>query len=391
MADLTDSDFYIYSEISDLNSTRAGRNPPLAPLLKNPSVSRGKIVAPQSGEDLYAHNFINLNDWSIAARFIDPINRGSSNRRTNISSNRFVTTTLSISEASLLFANNGFFWTGPDWVETIAFDPLIDKSKLPTNFYVDNDNAGDASFLDCIRNLVRIDSSLVFDAPNVFIPTANQNGILAASDFSTAFSSFRNCAQNLCSGYRLLTLFSPSVKEWNTSHSSSHQGYGPWTPTLIGPYAKTYRHVLPDQTVVTANQTSVPIYNDLDFTLLNCAYVGSSSGQTIVLKKARDYLDLTFYVVLYQKAIDDEHRELLADRLSFSKAQSPIGSIITPQGSSDAIFSLDPSALVNKIYSMSLLDPSQYATQDQYGNYDVYVDSDVQIAVLASLKNPPTP
>lgn len=390
MANLTDSDFYLYSEISYLNATRADQNPHLSPLLKNPSVSRGNIVAPQPNEDLYAHNFINLNDWSIAAAFMNPTNSGSSSSRTDILSNSFTPTTLSISAVKSLFSNHRFFWYGPEWVETAIFNPLIDKSKMPTSFSSDNGqfNYG-ASFIDGIRSLVRTDSSIVFVAPNVFQPTTNQNNPLAAYDFSTPFASFRTCAQNLCSGYRLLTWFKPSVQEWNTSHSG---GSGPWTPTGIGPYAKAYRHVYSDQSVVTATQTSRPVYNDLDVTLLNCAYVKSSSGQTTVLKNARDFLDFTFYVVLYQKAIDDEHGlALLADRYSFSKVQSSIGSIITPQGTSEAIFRLDPAALANKIYSMSLLDPLQYATPDEHGDYDVYVDSDVQIAVLISLKNPPTP
>lgn len=390
MADLTDSDFYIYSEISDLNAVRTGPTINLAPLLKNPSVSRGEIVAPQPGEDLYAHNFINLNDWSIAAAFMNPTNRGSSSSRTDISSNSFTPTTLSISEAKSLFSNHRFSWYGPEWVETAIFNPLIDKSKMPTSFSSDNGQFNDgASFIDGIRSLVRTDSSIVFVAPNVFQPTTNQNNPLAAYDFSTPFASFRTCAQNLCSGYRLLTWFKPSVQEWNTSHSG---GSGPWTPTGIGPYAKAYRHVYSDQSVVTATQTSRPVYNDLDVTLLNCAYVKSSSGQTTVLKNARDFLDFTFYVVLYQSVTKVEYGYFqVAYRLSFSKAQSAIGSIITPQGTSEAIFRLDPAALANKIYSMSLLDPSQYATPDEHGDYDVYVDSDVQIATLISLKNPPTP
>lgn len=397
MANLTDSDFYLYSEISYLNATRAAQNPSLLPLLKNPSVSRGNIVAPQPNEDLYAHNFINLNDWSIAAQFMRPNNRGSSGNRTNILSNSFIPTTLSISEAKVLFSNNGFFWTGPEWVDSIFFDPLIDKSKLPTSFSGDDvQNDYDAMFTDGIARLVRTDSSLIFETPNVLQPTASQNGQLAAYDFATAFSSFRNCAQNLRSGYRILAWFSPSVNEWNTSHDSNPPGEaGPWTPTLIGPYSRVYKHVykLSDSTeTVTANQTSVPVYNDLDITFLNCAYVRSSSGQTIVLKNARDYLDFIFYVVLYQKAVDDEHGlELLAHRYSFSKVQSSIGSVILPQGSSEAIFRLDPTALVNKIYSMPLLDPSQYAQSDEHGNYNVYVDSKVTITILASLKNPPTP
>lgn len=390
MANLTDSDFYIYSEISDLNATRANQNPSLAPLLKNPSVSMGNIVAPQPGEDLYAHNFINLNDWSIAAAFMNPTNSGASSRRTDISSNSFTPTTLSISEVKRLFANHRFLWYGPEWVEPISFNPLIDKSKMPTSFSSDNGQFKDASFIEGIRSLVREDSSIVFAAPNVFQPTTIQNSPLSAYDFSTPFASFRTCAQNLCSGYRTLTWFSPSVKEWNTSHSG---GAGPWTPTGIGPYAKVYRYEsLAQATVVTATQTSSPVYNDLDFLLLNCAYVRSFSGQTTVLKNARDFLDFTFYVVLYQKAIDNEHgNTLLADRYSFSKVQSSIGSIITPQGTSEAIFRLDPAALANKIYSMSLLDPSQYAQPDEYGDYAVSVVSDVRIAVLISLKNPPTP
>lgn len=390
MANLTDSDFIIFSEISYLNSARAALNPPLAPLQKNPSVSKGDVTAPQSGEDLYAHNFLNLNDWSIAAAFMNPTNSGSSSSRTDILSNSFTPTTLSISAVNSLFSNHRFFWYGPEWVETAIFNPLIDKSKMPTSFSSDNGQFNEgASFIDGIRSLVRTDSSIVFVAPNVLQPTTSQNNPLSAYDFSTPFASFRTCAQNLCSGYRTLTWFSPSVQEWNTSHSG---GAGPWTPTGIGPYARVYRHVYPDQTVVTATQTSRPVYNDLDFTLLNCAYVKSSSGQTTVLKNARDFLDFTFYVVLYQKAIDNEHgNTLLADRYSFSKVQSSIGSIITPQGTSEAIFRLDPDALANKIYSMSLLDPSQYATPDEHGDYNVYVDSDVQIAVLISLKNPPTP
>lgn len=400
MADLTDSDFYIYSEISDLNSARAYLKPPLGPLLpllKNPSVSRGEIVAPQPGEDLYAHNFINLNDWSIAAQFMRPQNKGSSSNRANIFSNSFIPTTLSISEAKSLFSNHRFFWTGPEWVDSIFFDPLIDKSKLPASFS-GNDVQYDyeAMLIDGISSLVKIDPSLIFESPNVFQPTASQNGQLAAYDFSTAFSSFRTCAQNLRSGYRILTWFFPSVKEWNTSHSSNPpEEAGPWTPTDFGPYARVYRHVYlkdtQDEKTVTATQTSRPVYNDLDVTILNCAYVKSSSGQNTVLKNARDYLDFIFYVVLYQKAVDDEHNELLAHRYSFSKAQSAIGSVILPQGSSEAIFRLDPTALVDKIYSMPLLDPSQYAQPDEHGNYNVYVDSQVTITVLASLKNPPTP
>lgn len=398
MANLTDSDFYIYSEISYLNSARDALTPKLAPLQKNPSVSRGEIVAPQPGEDLYAHNFINLNDWSIAAAFMNPTYRGSSSNRTNVSSNSFTPTTLSISEAKALFSNHRFNWTGPEWVEYAFFDPLIDKSKLPASFSGNDVQYDyDAVFIDGISNLVKIDPSLIFESPNVFQPTASQNSPLAAYDFSTAFSSFRTCAQNLRSGYRILTWFFPSVKEWNTSHDSSPPGEaGPWTPTDFGPYARVYRHVYlkdtQDEKTVTATQTSRPVYNDLDVTILNCAYVKSASGQTTVLKNARDYLDFTFYVVLYQKAIDDEHGlSLLAHRYSFSKIQSSIASIIMPQGSSEVIFRLDPAALANKIYSMSLLDPSQYATPDEHGNYNVYVDSKVSITVLASLKNPPTP
>ena len=65
MADLTDSDFIAMPFISDINAFRADKDPQMPPLKKNPDIRKGEIICPSSGEELYAHNFLNAYDWSL--------------------------------------------------------------------------------------------------------------------------------------------------------------------------------------------------------------------------------------------------------------------------------------------------------------------------------------
>lgn len=68
MAELTASDLCVIPQciIDSWNSYRRSSDLPF--LRKNPSVSKGTVVAPRSNEELFAHNFIAIEDFRILAR-----------------------------------------------------------------------------------------------------------------------------------------------------------------------------------------------------------------------------------------------------------------------------------------------------------------------------------
>lgn len=397
MADLTDSDFIIFSEISYLNSARAALSPPLAPLQKNPSVSKGDVTAPQPQEDLYAHNFLNLIDWFVAFSFINPNNRGSESSRAEIAPYVPPFQNMSFSELQSIFSNDAFFWTGPEYAQSIFFNPLLVKSNIPSNFQAQDSTADtlNISFTDYLAALAGLTPSAVHQGTSTISVSQNQAKELLAYDFTTPFYSFSTYADMLKDGCKFFQNHTPQAEPsgWNTDFSSDPQGaYSPYGPTGNGKYRRIQKDTT-GSTSSTMSQTSTPTYQNADMFLANSAYV-RKSGSTVIatFKTAQQAIDFSAVVKLYQKIVDDDAPgdPIVKSKILFSYVPiSSIGSIYLPQNSSSVYFRLDPSELSSQLSSMEStldLDPTQYASGN---DYNLFLESNVAIGFLASPKNLP--
>lgn len=397
MANLTDSDFIIFSEISYLNSARAALNPPLAPLQKNPSVSKGDVTAPQPQEDLYAHNFLNLIDWFIAFSFINPNNRGSESSRAEIVPYVPPFQNMSFSELQSIFSNDAFYWTGPEYAQSFAFNPLLVKSNIPSNFQAQDSTADtlNISFTDYLAALAGLTPSAVHQGTSIISVSQNQAKELLAYDFTTPFYSFSTYADMLKDGCKFFQNHTPQVESsgWNTQFSSDPQGaYSPYGPTGNGKYRRIQKHTT-GSTYDTMSQTSTPTYQNADMFLANSAYV-RKSGSTVIatFKTAQQAIDFSAVVKLYQKVVDDDSPgdPIVKSKILFSHVPiSSIGSIYLPQNSSSVYFRLDPAKLSSQLSSMEStldLDPTQYSSGN---DYNLFLESNVAIGFLASPKNLP--
>lgn len=400
MADLTDSDFIVFSEISYLNSARAALNPPLAPLQKNPSVSKGDVTAPQPQEDLYAHNFLNLIDWFVAFSFINPNKRGSESSRAEITPYVPPFQNMKFSELQSIFSNDAFYWTDPEYAQSFAFDPLLVKSNIPSNFQAQDSTADtlNFSFTNYLAALAGLTPSAVHQGTSIISVSQNQAKELLAYDFTTPFYSFSTYANMLKDGCKFFQNHTPQVESsgWNTDFSSEPQGaYSPSNPTGNGKYRRIRKHTYDStSTVETMSQTSTPTYQNADMFLANSAYV-RKSGSTVIatFKTAQQAIDFSAVVKLYQKIVDDDAPgdPIVKSKIIFSYVPiSSIGSIYLPQNSSAVYFRIDPTKLSSQLSSMEStldLDPTQYASGD---DYNLFLESNVAIGFLASPKNLPT-
>lgn len=399
MANLTDSDFIVFSEISYLNSARADLNPPLPPLQKNPSVSKGDVTAPQSGEDLYAHNFLNLIDWFVAFSFINPNSRGSESSRAEITPYVPPFQNMSFSELPSIFSNDAFYWTGPEYAQSFAFNPLLVKSNIPSNFQAQDSTAdtlyAGGGFSNYLSSLAGLTPSAVHQGTSSISVSQNQAKELLAYDFTTPFYSFSTYADMLKDGCKFFQNHTPQVESsgWNTQFSSEPQGaYSPFPPTGNGKYRRIQKRTT-GSTVETMSQTSTPTYQNADMFLANSAYV-RKSGSTVIatFKTAQQAIDFSAVVKLYQKVVDDDAPgdPIVKSKIIFSYVPiSSIGSIYLPQNSSAVYFRIDPAKLSSQLSSMEStldLDPTQYASGD---NYNLFLESNVEIGFLASPKNLP--
>lgn len=198
MADLTDSDFIAMPFISDINAFRASQNPPMPPLKKNPSIGKGDIICPSSGEELYAHNFLNAYDWSLVNRLMTGASENTS-RPTVIEVPYNSTRSFFCNLSSSQITSSGF---GPDRSggsgssKRIVFTSSIQESERTDLHYREN--------------LLEYSPSRI-EFPSMY------NNPLSASSLSSAFATAETNRQQLtyCSSvFPYSGTFAPYATAW---------------------------------------------------------------------------------------------------------------------------------------------------------------------------------
>lgn len=199
MADLTDSDFIAMPFISDINSFRASQNPRMAPLKKNPYVGKGQIICPSSGEELYAHNFLNAYDWSL-------VNRLMIGASTNTSSPTVIEVPYS--------STRSFFCN-------LSSSQITSSGFGPDTSGVDVNHNKRIVFTSSIQESERIGSSyrenLIEYSPSMIVFPSMYNNPLSASSLSSAFATAETNRQQLtyCSSvFPYSGTFAPYATAW---------------------------------------------------------------------------------------------------------------------------------------------------------------------------------
>lgn len=396
MADLTNNDFIVFSEIPYLNAGRASHVPPLPNLKKNPALSKGEIRSPQSGEDLYAHNFLNVIDWYVASMAINSLSQGSESTRTTITS--ISPSFTDLSSPSDFFSNHHLLWLGKEDIDsTYSERIMIKKDQMPSSYQIEDVDSGTISSYPFFQHLNEIGA--LCDRPVDTIDRINSANELLASDFYTPFYSFEQNVLMLRNGCSLIARESPVVESWTESFSSDKvkdpqsQHYGediftPYSPSGNGPY-KNYRHSTDwdgsSIVNVSCNQTDIPVYGQQDIFIANSAYVHKENGTTTILKKTIDMVNVEMYVCLHQ-IVSSNSSPMLKTRSTYSRVQSSIGSLYSPSDSTALYLRLNPQALSDEIDSFTILDPASFASDD---NKNISLVSEVQIYFFFSIKNIP--
>lgn len=384
MANLTDSDFILFSQLSDINDARSRNSPQLDPIRKNASISKGEISSPQSGDELYAHNFLNVIDCYIAYAFMKFQNAGSSSTMAEISPYVPQFIDMSFSEASGTFISNPLYWTGIEFAHGAWYEPLLKRDQIPDTV------VEQGSFARTLNNhwdeyLAVVPNHLGTTTISI---TKNQNGHLLASDFQSAFSTFCSEIEMVRNGCMMRNHYDVQAESWNTSYSDSPSGsYSPSTPTGNGPFRRIRKNELPDHSITTSTQTSFPIYEHPTRILANAAYVKTSGGVTTILKPVRGNLSFIPIVKLYQKVVDDEAygNPIIDEKVIFKKVSvDDIGSFYLPTGAPYRIyFTFNPPYLASVVSSLDGIlgiDLSSYASGNEY---NLYLDSVVEVMFLA--------
>lgn len=255
MADLTDSDFIAMPFISDINSFRASQNPRMPPLKKNPAVRKGDIICPSSGEELYAHNFLNAYDWSLVSRLMTGANTNTSSPtviEVPYSSSRSFFCNLSSSQIT----SSGF---GPD---TSGHGNGYDKRIVFTSSIQESERID----VDYRRNLLEY-------SPSTIEFPAMINNPLSASSLSSAFSTAETNRQQLtyCSSvFPYSGTFVPYATAWQYSGTPAGREIG---ATKYVAYSRNPEGVKYDYTA-TPTQLS-----DQNFEIANLVIARSSASE----------------------------------------------------------------------------------------------------------------
>lgn len=253
MADLTDSDFIAMPFISDINAFRASQNPQMMPLKKNPEVEKGDIICPSSGEELYAHNFLNAYDWSLVNRLM-----------IGASTNTSRPTVIEVPYSS-----------------TRSFFCNLSSSQITSSGFGPNTSGGNGSskrivFTSSIQESERTDldyrENLLEYSPSTIEFPAMINNPLSASSLSSAFATAETNRQQLtyCSSvFPYSGTFVPYATAWQYSGTPAGRESG---ATKYVAYSRTPEGVEYDYTA-TPTQLS-----DQNFEIANLVIARSTAS-----------------------------------------------------------------------------------------------------------------
>lgn len=253
MADLTDSDFIAMPFISDINAFRASRKPKIAPLKKNQALSKGDLICPSSGDELYAHNFLNAYDWHLVNKIMTGTSTNSSTAE----------------EIEPPYKDDGFFCHLSSAQIKKDFGPDIsgvgdnhNKRIVYTSSIMESERID----LDYRRHLIEYEPAAI-TFPNTYgkAPTA--------SDFSSAFEIAESNRQSLsyCSAvFPYSGTFVPYATAWQYSGTPAGRESG---ATKYVAYSRTPEGVEYDYTAMPTQ------LSDQNFEIANLVIARSSASE----------------------------------------------------------------------------------------------------------------
>jgi hypothetical protein len=225
MADLTHNDLCVIPQavINEWNADRNSRNIPN--LRNNPLVSKGEVVAPQPGQELFAHNFISIADFALLAN----LSLLSTTRPTRRYIHSVPKNLLYFDEAKNLFTDMDTYrhiWGNYD--DSIFNRRLFryapsDFSIGPTT--VNNNDFGYGLFISTLINEVE-----VLPEPTIITIPSPQDTNLDSNIFQTPFYNVRNDFENLKAGCVLMAQSIPTLDGTSVSVSGKTYDGSPLQP-----------------------------------------------------------------------------------------------------------------------------------------------------------------
>lgn len=280
MADLTHNDLCVIPQavINEWNADRNSKNIPN--LKKNPLVSKGEVVAPQPGQDLFAHNFISIADFALLANLA--LRTTTSPRRLYIHS--APKNLLYFDEAKNLFidiATYRHIWG--DYGST--YSPYLFR-YVPGDFSI-GPTIVNYGFFDTLLIDTLVNEVGVLPEPTITTIPSTQDTTLDSNIFQTPFYNVRNDFENLKAGcvlmvHSLPTLNGTSVSvTGKTSDGSPLQPYGYTSYEGVnGRYERWSRSSLEGQTLSENHTTYVPTSYSYETVLANGNYFQHDNSQT---------------------------------------------------------------------------------------------------------------
>lgn len=281
MADLTHNDLCIIPQavINEWNADRNSRDIPN--LRKNPLVSKGGVVAPQPGQELFAHNFISIADFALLANL--------ALRSTTSPTRRYLHSApknlLNFDVAKNLFTDMATYrhiWGNYD---DSIYNPRLFR-YVPGDFSIGPTTVND-DYFDTLFWKTLINEAEVLPEPTITTIPSPQDTNLDSNIFQTPFYNVRNDFENLKAGCILMvqsipTLYHADVSvTGKTSDGSPLQPYG-YTDYqgVNGRYERWARSIMNGQLLWENHTTYVPTTYYYEPVLVNGNYFQHDNSQT---------------------------------------------------------------------------------------------------------------
>lgn len=281
MADLTHNDLCVIPQavINEWNSDRNSRNIPN--LKKNPLVSKGEVVAPQPGQELFAHNFISIADFALLANLA--LRTTTSPRRRYIHS--APKNLLYFDEARILLTDPSLY--GNIWgnYDDSIYNPRLFR-YVPGDFSIGPTTVNYDYFPELFWETLINEAEVLPEPTTTTIPSP-QDTNLDSNIFQTPFYNVRNDFGNLKAGCVLMVQSLPTLDGTSvsvtgkTSDGSPLQPYGYTAAASVnGRYERWSRSSSEGQTLSENHTTYVPTSYSYETVLANGNYFQHDNSQT---------------------------------------------------------------------------------------------------------------
>lgn len=383
MADLTDSDLCIIPQvvINEWNADRNSRNIPN--LRKNPLVSKGEVVAPQPGQELFAHNFISIADFALLANL--------ALRTTTSPTRRYIHSVpknlLYFDEAKNLFIDiDTYRHIWGDYGST--YSPYLFR-YIPGDFSIGpttvNYGDFDTLFIDALVNEVE-----VLPEPTTTTIPSPQDTNLDSQIFQTPFNNVRNDFENLKAGCILMvhsvpTLYHADVSvSGKTSDGSPLQPYGYTAYAGVnGRYERWDRSMVDGQLIRENHTTYVPTTYYYEPALVNGNYFLHDNRQT---KITGGSVSIPFIVTYAVKAVRNyggawDSTKGITTRYHTIES---LGTLSADSSTGATYFTPNDSAMTSELNSISD-DTTVSFPNNQYDSFDRELYTQVGFAIFSRI------